>query len=164
MKFSNGLVTPSFSALRSVMIISNLSKSLAKPLVMAKLNIAYLSRLIKQQNCCLPTCRCHHLEYSVPPVFHRTIWCRSTFGPRGPGLSNPNSFLSPALQWHGQKTTTPETNRVSSARTQRQSYEIFALYDNKLRYYMRKVSDLYCSYNPFNINDSIWSHWILDEI
>ena len=24
-------------------------------------------------------------------------WCRSTFGPRGPGLSNPTSFLRPAL-------------------------------------------------------------------
>ena len=35
--------------------------------------------------------------YSVPPALHRTIWCRSTFGPRGPGLSNPTSFLRPAL-------------------------------------------------------------------
>ena len=34
---------------------------------------------------------------SVPPAHHRTIWCRSTFGPRGPGLSNPTSFLRPAL-------------------------------------------------------------------
>ena len=41
--------------------------------------------------------RCHHLGYSVPPALHRTIWCRSTFGPRGPGLSNPTSFLRPAL-------------------------------------------------------------------
>ena len=47
--------------------------------------------------CCRPTCRCHHLGYSVPPALHRTIWCRSTFGPRGPGLSNPTSFLRPAL-------------------------------------------------------------------
>ena len=50
-----------------------------------------------QQNCCRPTCRCHHLGYSVPPALHRTIWCRSTFGPRGPGLSNPTSFQRPAL-------------------------------------------------------------------
>ena len=48
-------------------------------------------------NCCRPTCRCHHLGYSVPPALHRTIWCGSTFGPRGPGLSNPTSFLRPAL-------------------------------------------------------------------
>ena len=30
----------------------------AKPLVMAKLNMAYLSSLKNQQNCCRPTCRC----------------------------------------------------------------------------------------------------------
>ena len=38
-----------------------------------------------------------HLGYSMPPAHHRTIWCRSTFGPRGPGLSNPTPFLRPAL-------------------------------------------------------------------
>ena len=91
------------------MVILNLSESLAKPLVMAKLNVAYLSsfknraKLLSsslpkiEQNCCRPHCRCHHLGYSVPPALHRTIWCRSTFGPRGPGLSNPTSFLRPAL-------------------------------------------------------------------
>ena len=103
MKFLYGLVTPFFCARRSVMMILNLSESLAKPLVMAKLNMAYLSSLKNQQNCCRPTyccrptCRCHHLGYSVPPALHCTIWCRSTFGPRGPGLSNPTSFLRPAL-------------------------------------------------------------------
>ena len=96
-KFLYGPVSPNFCARRSVMMILNLSESLAKPLVMAKLNMAYLSSLKNQQNCCRPTCRCHHLGYSVPPAHHRTIWCRSTFGPRGPGLSNPSSFLRPAL-------------------------------------------------------------------
>ena len=61
------------------MMISNLSESLAKPLVMAKLNMAYLSSLKTEQNCCCHHCRCHHLGYSVPPAHHRTIWCRSTF-------------------------------------------------------------------------------------
>ena len=79
----------------SVMMILNLSESLAMPLVMAKLNMSYLSSLKTQQNCCRPTCRCHHLGYSVPPALHRTIWCQSTFGPRGPGLSNPTFFLRP---------------------------------------------------------------------
>ena len=86
-----------FCARRSVMMILNLSESLAKPLVMAKLNMAYLSSLKNQQNCCHPHCRCHHLGYFVPPAHHCTIWCRSTFGPCGPGLSNPTSFLRPAL-------------------------------------------------------------------
>ena len=79
--FLQGPVSPNFCARRSVMMILNLSETLAKPLVMAKLNMAYLSSLKNQQNCCRPTCRCHHLGYSVPPALHRTIWCRSTFGP-----------------------------------------------------------------------------------
>ena len=79
------------------MMILNLSESLAKPIAMAKLNMAYLSSLKNEQNCCRPTCRCHHLGYSVPPAHHCTIWCRSTFGPRGPGLNNITSFLRPAL-------------------------------------------------------------------
>ena len=67
---------------------------LAKPtLFLAKLNMAYLSSLKRQQNCCCPHCRCHHLGYFVPPAHHRTIWCRSTFGPRGPGLSNCHLLL-----------------------------------------------------------------------
>ena len=45
MKFLYGLVSPFFCARRSVMMILNLSESLAKPFVMAKLNMAYLSSL-----------------------------------------------------------------------------------------------------------------------
>ena len=63
MKFLYGLVSPNFCAWRSVMMLLNLSESLAKPLVMAKLNMAYLSSSKNQQNCCRPTCRCHHLGY-----------------------------------------------------------------------------------------------------
>ena len=33
----------------------------------------------------------------VPPAHHHTLRCRSTLGPRGPGLRNPTSFLRPAL-------------------------------------------------------------------
>ena len=64
---------------------------------MAKLNLAYLSSLKNRAKLLLSSLPCHHLGYSVPPAHHRTIWCRSTFGPRGPGLSNPTSFLRPAL-------------------------------------------------------------------
>ena len=51
----------------AVTMILNLSESLAKLLVMAKLNIAYLSSLKNEQHCCCPHCWCHHLGYSVPP-------------------------------------------------------------------------------------------------
>ena len=72
-------------------------KHLASCLVTAKLNMAYLPSLKNQQNCCRLHCRCQQPGYSVPPALHCTIWCRSTFGPRGPGLTNFTSFLRPAL-------------------------------------------------------------------
>ena len=79
-------------------MILNLSESLAKPLVMAKLNMAYLSSLNKRAKLLssyLPVSPSRVTP--CPRHFTRTIWCRSTFGPRGPGLSNPTSFLRPAL-------------------------------------------------------------------
>ena len=45
MKFFYTPVSPNFCARRSVIMILNSSESLAKPLVMAKLNMAYLSSL-----------------------------------------------------------------------------------------------------------------------
>ena len=96
-KFLWGPVSLNFCARRRVMVILNSSESLAKQLVMAKLNMAYLKGLKTQQNCCRPTCRCHHLGYPVPAAFHRTTRCRSSFGPRCPGLSNSTFFQRLAL-------------------------------------------------------------------
>ena len=79
------------------MIILNLSESLAKPLVMAKLNMAYLSSLKNRAKLPLSSLPVSPSRVLRAPAHHRTIWCRSTFGPRGPGLSNPTSFLRPAL-------------------------------------------------------------------
>ena len=67
-KFLQGPVSPNFCARRSVMMILNLSKTLAKPLVMAKLNMAYLSSLKNQQNCCRPTAKPAKLLSSYLPV------------------------------------------------------------------------------------------------
>ena len=96
-KFLYGPVSPNFCARRSVMMILNLSESLAEPLVMAELNMAYLSSLNKRAKLLSSYLPVSPSRYSVPPALHRTIWCRSTFGPRGPGLSNPTSFLRPVL-------------------------------------------------------------------
>ena len=110
------------------MMILNLSETLAKPLVMAKLNMAYLSSLKNQRyddlklirNTCQAAChgKTEHgifVKFKKPakllssylPVSPSRVlrapgtspyhWCRSTFRPRGPGLSNPTSFLRPAL-------------------------------------------------------------------
>ena len=67
-------------------------------------------------------------------------------------------------QWHRQETATPETNGASSAQTKQHSQEILRFIGRQISYYIRKVSKLYCSYNSFNQNDSICSHWILDKI
>ena len=159
MKLSNGLVIPFFCARRSVMMILNLSESLAKPLVMAKLNMAYLSSLKNQQNCCRPACQCHHLGYSVPPALHRTIWCRSTFGPRGPGLSNPTSFLRPALPMAPTRDDNAREKRSVLRPNTATFLRDLALYmTTNYAINTKNVSKLYCSYNPFNPNDSIWSH------
>ena len=174
MKFLYGLVSPNFCARRSVMMILNLSESLAKPLVMAKLNMAYLSSLKNQQNCCRPTCRCHHLGYSVPPALHRTIWCRSTFGPRGPGLSNPTSFLRPALPMAPTRDDNARDkrseifvwSRISKFLRPAQRYDDFKLIriTCQAACHGKTEHGIFVKFNPFNPNDSIWSHWILDEI
>ena len=68
--------------------------------VMAKLNMAYLPSLkktVKKTAVVLIAGVTISGTYSVPPSLHCTIWCRSTFGPRGQGLSNPTSFLRHAL-------------------------------------------------------------------
>ena len=73
-KFLKGSVFQNFCARRSVMMILNLSKSLAKPLVMAKLNMAYICKYLAyicqvkktEQNCCCPHCRCQFVKFKKP--------------------------------------------------------------------------------------------------
>ena len=72
--------------------VPNLQIFCARRSVMMILNLSSLKNRAKLLLSSLPG-----FGYSVPPAHHRTIWCRSTFGPRGPGLSNPTSFLRPAL-------------------------------------------------------------------
>ena len=84
----------SFCAWRSVMISSNLSiTSQAACHGETEHDISVKFKPSKNRT------KCHPLGYSVPPALHhhRTIWCWSTFGPRGPDLSNPTSFMRPAL-------------------------------------------------------------------
>ena len=143
------------------MMILNLSESLAKPLVMAKLNLAYLSSLKNQQNCCRPTCRCHHLGYSVPPALHRTIWCRSTFGPRGPGLCNHTFFLRPALPMAPTRDDNARDKRSVLRPNPATFLRDFALYMTTNYAIMRKK---YLNINPFNGIDEYTRHHTHDVI
>ena len=89
-----------------------------------------------------------------------TISCRSIFGPRGPGLSNP-SFLRPFSKWHRQQTTTPVTNEASSARTYSDFLKRFLSYITRNDAIAWKSCLNYnaCMFNPFRSHKVIvW--WI----
>ena len=129
---------------------------------MAKLNTAYLSSLNKRAKllssylpvspsrvfsaisgtqCTQDSGTPDHLGYSVPPALHRTIWCRSTFGLRGSGLSNPTSFLRPCSpdgtdkrRQHQRQTERPPPEPSNILKS------LCALFDDKIRYYKKKVS------------------------
>ena len=175
------------------MMILNLSESLAKPLVMAKLNMAYLSSLNKRAKLLssyLPvspsrvlrapgTSPYHlvpkhlratwprpetneqkllssYLPVSPSRVFrapgtspYHSIWCRSTFGPRGPGLRQ-SHLLPEACSPDG-----TDKRRQRQRQTERPPPEpsnilkrFCALYDVKIRYYKKKVSKLNYLFNP----------------
>ena len=204
-----------FCSRRSVMIILNLSAAMSCKTehgVFAK-----FKKPVKKTAVVLIAGVTISGTYSVPPSLHCTIWCRSTFGPRGQGLSNSTSFLRPALPilrpvqcydnfklktsktavvliagvtvspsrvLHAPGTslyrlvpkhlratwTRPEQSHLlpeacsptgTDNRRQRKRQmkhpplkpsdilkRCYALYDNKLRYYMKKVSKLYYLLNP----------------
>ena len=167
MKFLYGLVTPFFCARRSVMMILNLKLiritcqatchgktehgifvKFKKP---AKLLSSYLpvspSRVL-----CAPGTSPYHLVSK----HLRTTWSRPEQSHLLPEACSPNGTDKRRQRQRQTERPPPEPSDILK--------RFYALYDDKLRYYMKKVSKLYCSYNPFNPNDSIWSHWILDEI
>ena len=137
---------------------------------MAKLNMAYLTSLNKRgKTACRPTCRncCRpNLPVSpsqnvllVPPALHQTIWCRSTFGPRGPGFEQ-SHLLPEACSPDG-----TDKRRQRLRRTKRPPPEpsnilkrFYALYDDKIRYFKKKVSKLYCIFNRNSAGVPIWEH------
>ena len=73
-------------------------------------------------------------SYHLVPKHLRATWPR-------PEQSHllPWGLLS---QWHRQQTTTPETNGASPPEPSDILKRFYALYDNKLRYYKKKVSKL----------------------
>ena len=131
------------------MIILNFSESLAKPLVMAKLNMAYLSSLKNRAKLLLSSLPVSPSRVLRAPGTSSYHLVRSIFGPRGPGLSNPTSLPETC------STNGTDNRQQRQRRTKRPPPKpsdipkrFHALYDHKLRYYMKKVSELYCYYNP----------------
>ena len=58
------------------------------------------------------------------PVHHCTIWCRSNFGPRGPGPSHSTFFLRPALPMAPTRDNSARDERNVHRPNQRHSKEI----------------------------------------
>ena len=144
------------------MMILNISESLAKLLVMAKLNMAYLSSL---KNCCCPHCQCHHLGYSVPPgtSLHylvpkhlRATWPRPEQSHLLPEACSPNGTDNRQQCQRQTERPPPEPSDILK--------RFHALYDDKRRFYMKKVSKLKCVLNPFLPTVPQVEHSILAKI
>ena len=135
------------------MIILNLSESLAKPLVMAKLNIAYLSSLKTEQNCCCPHCCCPSRvlrapgtsPYHLVPKHLRATWPRPEQSHLLSEACSPNGTDNGQQRQRQTKRPPPELSDILK--------RFYALYDDKLRYYMKKVSKLYCPFNRLDPYD-----------
>ena len=141
MKFLYGPVSPNFCARRSVMMILNLSESLAKPLVMAKLNMAYLSSLKNRAKLLLsslPVSPSRVLRapgtslYHLVPKHLRVTWPRPEQSHLLPEACSPNGTDNRQQRQRRTKRPPPEPSDILK--------RFHALYDDKLRYYKKKVS------------------------
>ena len=122
------------------MMILNLSESLAKPLVMAKLNMAYLSSLNKRANCCRRTCRCPSRvlrapgtsPYQLVPKHLRATWPRPEQSHLLPEACSPNGTDKRRQRRRQTERPPPEPSNILK--------RFCALYDDKIRYHKKKVS------------------------
>ena len=137
------------SILFCVIMISNLSESLAKPLVMAKLNMTYVfvkfKNLAKLLLSSLPgrVLRAPGTSsYHLVPKHHQATWSRPEQSHLLPEACSPNSTDN--KQQRRRRTTRPPPEPSDILR------RFYALYDDKLRYYTKKVSKVYYLLNPYS--------------
>ena len=95
------------------------------------------------------------------PALHRTIWCQSTFGPRGPGLSNPTSFPRPALPMAPTRDDNARDKRSVLRPNPVTFSRDFALYMTTNYAIIRKRC---LNINPFNGIDEYTRHHMHDVI
>ena len=152
-KFLYGPVSSNFCTRRSVMMILNLSESLAKPLVMAKLNMAYLSSLKNRAKLLLsslPVSPSRVLRapgtspYHLVPKHLRATWPRPEQSHLLPEACSPNGTDNRQQRQRRTKRPPPEPSDILK--------RFHALYDDKLRNYMKKVSKLI---TPLTLTPSI---------
>ena len=158
-------VSPNFCARRSVMMILNLSKSLAKPLVMAKLNMAYLSSLknrAKLLSSYLPVSPSRVLRapgtspYHLVPKHLRATWPRPEQSHLLPEACSPDGTDKRRQRQRRTKRPPPEPSNILK--------RFYALYDDKIRYFKKKVSKLYCYLTVYCRMFPFWEHLISAKI
>ena len=127
----------------------NLSESLAKPLVMAKLNMAYLSSLNKRAKLLssyLPVSPSRILRapgtspYHLVPKHLRATWPRPEQSHLLPEACSPDGTDKRRQRQRQTERPPPEPSNILK--------RFCALYDVKIRYYKKKVSKLNYLFNP----------------
>ena len=109
---------------------------------MAKLNMAYLSSLKNRAKTApsrvlrAPGTSSYHLV----PKHLRATWPRPEQSHLLPEACSPNGTDNRQQRQRQTERPPPEPSDILK--------RFLALYDDKLRYYMKKVSKLYCCYNP----------------
>ena len=140
-------------------MILNLSESLAKPLVMAKLNMAYLSSLknrAKLLSSYLPVSPSRVLRapgtspYHLVPKHLRATWPRPEQSHLLPEACSPNGTDNRQQRQRRTKRPPPEPSNILK--------RFYALYDDKIRNFKKKVSKLYCIFNRNSAGVPIWEH------
>ena len=129
------------------MMILNLSESFAKPLVISKLNMAYLSsfrksaKLLSSSLLVSPSRVLRTVPgtslYHLVPKHLRATWPRPEQSYLLPEACSPNGTDNNARD--ERSVLHPEPSDILK--------RFHALYDDKLRYYTKKVSKLYCFSN-----------------
>ena len=141
------------------MVILNLSESLAKPLVMAKLNMAYLSSLKNRAKLLLsslPVSPSRVLRapgtssYHLVPEHLQATWPRPEQSHLLPEACSPNGTDNRQQRQRRTKRPPPEPSNILK--------RCYALYDDEIHYYMKKVSKLYCLFNRNSAGVPIWEH------
>ena len=109
-----------------------------------------------KQNCCCPHCRCQlsslpvspsrvlrapgTSSYHLVPKHLRATWPRPEQSHLLPEACSPNGTDNRQQRQRRTKRPPPEPSNILK--------RFYALYDDKIRYYKKKVSKLYCMYDP----------------
>ena len=146
-------------------MILNLSESLAKPLVMAKLNMAYLSSLNKRAKLLssyLPVSPSRVLRapgtspYHLVPKHLRATWPRPEQSHLLPEACSPNGTDKRRQRQRQTERPPPEPSNILK--------RFCALYDVEIRYYKKKVSKFYCLYIGGSYTNTIYVPYIIGHV